>query len=147
MKYRPPTVREYLVLKYSENTADVVAVAKNIAEINSFDEFQSFLTEYLTEIETERAENPQLQTPYYPEDDEQKHYYNCNSTDIKIVSDYTGLNFCQIHELDIFTFWAWLHDAVVWDCNKSEDGQDYLEKCWTNLQTEPDRTALREILG
>lgn len=145
MKYRLPTVMEYLVLKYSENTADVVAVAKNITELNSMEEFQGFLTEYLTEIETERAENPQLQTPYYPKEDEQEHYYNCNSTDIKLVSDYTRLNFCQIHELDIFTFWAWLHDAVVWDCNKSEDGRDYLEKCWTNSQTEPDRTALREI--
>ena len=148
MKYRPPTVREYLVLKYSENTADVVAVAKNITELNSMEEFQSFITEYLTEIETERAKNPQLQTPYYPEENGRKHYYNCNSIDVKVVSDYTGLNFYEIYNsIDIFSFWAWHHDATVWNCEKFEDGQDYLEKCWTNSQTEPDRTALREVLG
>lgn len=145
MKYRIPTVREYQVLKNSENTTEIVALAKDIAGVKSLAEFQSFLTEYLTEIDTIRAENICLQVPYYPEENEQKHYYNCNSTDIKIVSDYTGLNFCQIHELDIFTFWAWLHDAVVWNCEKSEEGQDYLEKCWTNSQTEPDRTALKEF--
>lgn len=146
MKYRIPTVREYLVLKNSENTADVVAVAKTITELNSLTEFQSFLTEYLTEIDMIRAENIHLQVPYYPEEDEQKHYYNCNSTDIKIVSDYTALNFNEVNNTDIFTFWSWLHDAVVWNCEKSEEGQDYLEKCWTNSQTEPDRIALRELL-
>lgn len=147
MQYRPPTVREYLVLKYSENTADVVAVAKNIAELNSFAEFQSFLTDYLTEIETERENNPNLQTPYFPEYSEEKQYYNCNSTDIKIVSDYTRLNFRQIQELDIFTFWAWLHDAVVWDCNKSRNGRNYLKKCWANSQKTPDIDKIMRIFG
>lgn len=147
MKYRLPTVRQYLVLKYSEINEEVIAIAKSIAETDTLEDLQNFITRYIAEIETIRAKNPQLQTPYYPEEDERKHYYNCNTADIKIVSDYTGLNFSEIHSLDIFTFWAWLHDAVVWNCEKSEDGQDYLEKCWTNSQTEPDRTALREMLG
>lgn len=147
MKYRPPTVREYLVLKYSGNTAEAVDIVRNIAEISSYDEFRSFLTEYLTEIETIRSNDVNLQLPYYPEENEYKHYYNCNSSDIKIVSDYTGLNFLEIHELDIFTFWAWFHDAFVRNCEQSEKGRDYLEKCWTNSQTEPDREALRALLG
>ncbi len=147
MKYRPPTVREFLILTYSENTAEIVDIARNIAEISSFDDFRSFLTEYLTEIETIRSQNVNLQAPYYPEHDEQEHYYNCNSSDIKIVSDYTDLNFLEIYELDIFTFWSWLHDAIVYNCEKSEDGRGYLEKCWTNSQAEPDREALRLIFG
>lgn len=145
MKYRIPTVREYYILKYSANTADIIAVAENIAELNSPADLQSFLAEYLAEIEAERAGNPQLQTPYYAEYSDEKHYYNCNSTDIKIVSDYTGLDFCQIYELEIFTFWAWLHDAVVWNCNKSDEGRDYLEMCWCMSQTEPDENTWDDV--
>lgn len=147
MKYRLPTVREYQALKNSANTAEIVALAKDIAGVNSLGEFQSFITEYLAEIDMMRAENQHLQVPYYPEKDDRKYYYNCNSTDIKVVSDYTRHNFSEILELDIVTFWAWLHDAAVYNCEKTEEGQDYLEKCWTNSQTEPDRIALREIFG
>lgn len=145
MKYRVPTLCEYQILKYSDNTAEVLAIARCFAEINSTAELQCFLTEFFTGIETERAKNPQLCIPYYPEYSDEPTYYNCNSTDIKIVSDYTRLDFLQIQELGIFTFWGWLHDAVVWNCLKSEDGQDYLEKCWCISQTEPDYDAWNAI--
>lgn len=145
MKYRTPTVREYYILKYSANTADVVAIAKTIADFDGPAELQSFLTEYFGEIEAEKTNNPQLQIPYYAEYSDEKQYYNCNSTDIKIVSDYTRLDFCQIQNLGIFTFWGWLHDAIVWNCNKSDEGKDYLEMCWCMSQTEPDEDAWEQF--
>lgn len=119
-----PTLREYQMWKYSGENSDIVNYA-----------------------DTVRSQNPHLQIPYYPEESDYIRRYSCNSSDMKIVSDYTNLDFNQIYDLNIFVYWGWLHDTVVWNCEKSLKGRDYLDKCWTNSQTEPDRIALREIFG
>lgn len=62
----------------------------------------------------------------------------------KLVSDYTGFNFMQVEELDVFVYYALLRDAVIHKYMQTEDGQEYLEKCWILEQTEPDRVRLRE---
>lgn len=71
-------------------------------------------------------------------------YYKCLSSDMKIVSDYTLLNFMQIYDLELFDYFGYLHDAVVWNCNKSESGREYLEEAYMHSQTEPDRAVLRQ---
>ena len=135
--YRSPNLREYLVLKYSADTEQKLETAEEIfggnADLREIDR-------YIAEIDEIRANNVNLQTPYYP-DEQVETYYKCNSIDVKIVTDYTKLNFSEVYKLDILTFWAWLHDAVVWNCSQSKDGKDYLEKCRANSQQEPDRNA------
>jgi len=37
-----------------------------------------------------------------------------------------------------------LRDAVIFNHSQTEEGDKYLDKCWTLEQTEPDRKALRE---
>lgn len=147
MKYRAPTVREYLILKYSKDIEEILAVVNGITEVKSIKGFRKFLTAYLTEIEIEKMKNPELNLPYYPEETEHKQYFSCNSQDIKIVSDYTHLTFTEIYSLNIFEFWGYLHDAAVWNLSRTESGRDYLEKAYINSQTEPDRESLREISG
>ncbi len=63
---------------------------------------------------------------------------------MKIVSDYTMLNFMQIYDLEVFDYYGYLHDAVVWNCNKTESGRAYLEEAYMHSQTEPDRAVLRQ---
>jgi len=65
----------------------------------------------------------------------------------KLVSDFTGLNFNQVIEMDIFEYWALLRDAVIYKYSQSQEGQEYLNKCWILEQTKPQRDKLREKFG
>lgn len=141
MKYRNPTLWEYLVLKNSEDYSQLYFVAESIAGSDNIEEFQRYQADYIAEIEARKDRDPQLKTPYYMEYSEEKQYYSCNSSDMKLVSDYTRLNFNEIFKLDIFLYWSWLHDAVVYLCSKTDEGKDYLEMCWCMSQTEPDEDA------
>lgn len=64
---------------------------------------------------------------------------------LKMVADYTRLNFNEVIELDCFTFKMLLRDAFVDMMSKSEEGRDYLEQCWILKQTEPNIARLREL--
>ena len=71
-------------------------------------------------------------------------FFENNSSDFKIVSDYTLMSFEQVFEISIFEFFEYLHDAVVWNCEKTEEGRDYLESAYNHSIIEPDRKGLRE---
>lgn len=94
-------------------------------------------------MDSEDQELPKLKIPYYPSGDDKGHY-EVNTLEEKIVSEYTGYNFKEIEDLDIFLYWLYLRDAVIYNCNKTEKGREYLENCWRIEQTEPDRQRLRE---
>ena len=47
-------------------------------------------------------------------------------------------------EMDTLTFNVLLRDALVLRLKETEEGRDYLEKCWRYKQVEPDRDALRK---
>ena len=91
-------------------------------------------------------ERPKLKIPYCSTG-ESKGHYEVNTLSEKTVSDYTGYNFDRIENLNVFEFWLLLHDAVVYNCQQTEQGREYLEKCWLADQTEPDRGALLKYFG
>ena len=83
--------------------------------------------------------------PYYPEEKKgHKHNYEINTIEEKLISEYTGLNFLEIENLDVIEYWVYLRDAVIYRYNETEEGQEYLEKCWIIEQTNPDRNNLRD---
>jgi len=88
-------------------------------------------------------ERPKLKVPYYPEKDNKGHF-SVNTLEEKVVSAYSGYDLDRIEELEVTEFWLLLRDAVVYNCQQTEEGRDYLEKCWLTDQTEPDRDALRK---
>jgi hypothetical protein len=93
-----------------------------------------------------KGEQPKLRTPFYPTKGERA-YYKAESSDCKWVIDYTGCTYIEVMEMDVYTFWGLLHDAVVWALDKTAEGREYLENAWYYEQTEPDRDALREVFG
>jgi hypothetical protein len=93
-----------------------------------------------------QSEQPKLKIPYAP-GGESKGHYNVNTLEEKIVRDYTGYDFDRLCELDVFSYWLLLHDAVVYNCQQTEQGRAYLEKCWLLDQTEPDRDSLRKYFA
>lgn len=92
----------------------------------------------------ERKELKKLKIPYYPDDKEDKGHYEVNTMEEKIVSEYTGYSFREIENLDVIEYWLYLRDAVIYNCMKTEKGQEYLENCWRMEQTKPDRKSLRK---
>ena len=57
------------------------------------------------------------------------------------------MNFLEIEDLPIDTYFLLMRDAFIYKQSQSEVGRDYLEKCWILEQTEPDRKALRQKFG
>ena len=60
------------------------------------------------------------------------------------MSDYTGLNFFEVSQLNYVQFLIWRRDAFIHMLSKTEAGQQYLDNAWRMEQTEPDRAALRK---
>lgn len=149
MTFRPPTLREYLILKFSGDPSEVIDTVSTISNgsVRTLGEVKQFLTEYLSNVENIRQSNENMRIPYYPYGEKQEQYFNCGTSDIKIVSDYTRLNFSDILDLEVFVFWEYLHDAFIWNCNRTKNGREYLENAWYFQQTEPDRKALRKKFG
>lgn len=67
------------------------------------------------------------------------------TSDLKLVSDYTGLNFNEVIELDCITYKMLVRDAFIEKMSQTEEGRDYLEQCWIITQTEPDTAKLRQF--
>lgn len=72
-------------------------------------------------------------------------YLMTSTGDLKLVSDYTGLNFNEVIELDCITYKMLVRDAFIDMMSRSEEGRDYLEQCWILKQTEPDTAGLRKL--
>lgn len=64
-----------------------------------------------------------------------------------LVSEYTGLNFREVGELELIQYLKLRRDAYIYMLTRSEAGQEYLDNCWRMEQTKPDRAALRKKYG
>ena len=63
------------------------------------------------------------------------------------MSEYTGLSFLEVEELDYIQYLIWRRDAYIYMLNRTEEGQEYLDNAYRMEQTEPDRKKLRAKLG
>lgn len=63
------------------------------------------------------------------------------------MCDYTRLSFFELRELQVDDFKALLKDSYIHKLNATENGREYLEKCWILEQTTPDRKKLRKRFG
>lgn len=75
------------------------------------------------------------------------HNYINTTWERRLVSEYTGLNFYQVGQLDYGLFLLWLRDAYIYTLNRTEEGRAYLDEAWRMEQTKPDRPKLRAKLG
>lgn len=74
------------------------------------------------------------------------HKYSTASWWRRLVSEYTGLNFFEVGELDYLQYLIWRRDAYIHWLSQTEGGQKYLDNAWRMEQTKPDRAALRRKL-
>ena len=75
------------------------------------------------------------------------HKYSTSTYWVHRVSEYTGLNFFEVWELDYLLYLTLRRDAFISWLSKSEKGEEYLNNAWRMEQTEPDRAALRKKIA
>ena len=63
------------------------------------------------------------------------------------MSEYTGLNFLEVGQLNYLQYLIWRRDAYIHMLSRTEAGQEYLDNAWRMEQTKPDRVALRKKFG
>ena len=63
------------------------------------------------------------------------------------MSEYTGLNFFEVSQLNYLQYLIWRRDAYITMLSRTETGQKYLNEAWRMEQTTPDRAKLRQTLG
>ena len=80
-------------------------------------------------------------------EDSAGHEYHTSSWWRHLVSEYTGLSFLEVAELDLLQYLIWRRDASINLLNQTEEGQEYLKNAYRLEQTQPDRKRLREKLG
>jgi len=62
-------------------------------------------------------------------EEDDKVYLTIETNDLKLLSDYTGLNFNECLELDCYTYKLLLKDAFIYQMRQTNEGQEYLENC------------------
>lgn len=145
----PPALRDYDIIRKSGDSAEIIGAVfrcfgekyEYIVQKFTVKDLCTFIEDLIAWVLSEREKDRNLQTPYVPEESEFKPYLLNKSGDLKIVSDYTGLNFNEVYQLEIFDFWQYLHDAVVWNCSRTAEGKDYLERAYLLKKKEPDRNV------
>lgn len=75
------------------------------------------------------------------------HQYSTTTWYQHLVSQYTGLDFHEVGQLDYIQYLIYRRDAFIYWLNQSEAGQKYLDEAWRMEQTETDRAALRKHFG
>ena len=88
-----------------------------------------------------------LTVPSCPDTQEEEGHYEISTLEEKIVRDYTGYDFERIGSLTVFEFWLYLRDAVIYNCQQTDKGKEYLDQCWAAEQENPNRQALRKLFG
>ena len=63
------------------------------------------------------------------------------------MREHTGYRFDEIQEMDYELYLFFLRDAFIYRMSQSEQGIEYLKKCWILQQTKPDRETLRDRYG
>ena len=75
------------------------------------------------------------------------HKYNTTTYWVHRVSEYTGLNFYEVWDMNYIVYLTLRRDAFIAWLSKSEAGTEYLDNAWRMEQTEPDRGRLRKKFG
>lgn len=149
----PPSVDMYYKIYYPVNTKDQMTgildwlgsgKIENRAYIQAEDieHAKQFLSEWLKDMRKEEPYAP----PTVVTDTPESGPYKTTFHEMKLVYEYTGIDFGRLRELDILTFWRYFRDAVIYRAIQSESGKEYLNKAYNSVQTKPDRVAIAELI-
>lgn len=154
LKLLPINVREYYQIFHPADDSEKIFgltdwIARSDSEKKSsisVEDLYMIELELLNWLKNERKKE-QYKAPYYKQAAQNETYFTRVYDELKLVSDYTNSSFGELQELDIFTFWRYYRDAVIWNCSRSEEGREYLHNAYNSVQTKPDRAAIAQLIS
>lgn len=69
--------------------------------------------------------------------------YLCCTTEMKSISEYTGLSFKEVLELPYSLYLLYRREAWIYGIKRYESGRELLKTIWRLQQTEADTTEIR----
>ncbi|KGJ48074.1 hypothetical protein KD33_16760 [Clostridium sp. NCR] len=81
---------------------------------------------------------------YFPSEEWEKEYVNVTS-DIKSISEYTGLNFNEIYQLPYSLFLLYRKESWIYGLKQSDKGREFLEILWGLTQTKADYKKIKSF--
>lgn len=63
------------------------------------------------------------------------------------MAEYAGVSIPDTIEFDVFTFWALLRDAIIFNRSQTKEGRKWLKNAWRLRQTEPETKKLHQKAG
>lgn len=63
------------------------------------------------------------------------------------MAEYAGVSILDTDDLDVFTFWALLRDAIIFSRSQTKEGRKWLRNAWRIGQTEPETEKLHQKIG
>lgn len=153
VKLPPPSVDAYYkIYFFAENSEKIIGLSEWLASgsedargdilLSDITRAEIVLSEWLRKL----RQLPPYKVPHAPGDKDESPY-KTDYHELKAVSDYTGMNFRELRELDLLTFWRYYKDAIIYKLKKTEAGQEYLRRAWNTEQTKPDREAIAQIIA
>lgn len=82
--------------------------------------------------------------PTFQSDGKDYSFLHTDTSSIKNVADYTGLNFSEVLCLDCYTFTVLHKDSIIHRMSQTKEGREALENSYILQSVSADRNALRE---
>ncbi|WP_207750689.1 hypothetical protein [Anaeromonas gelatinilytica] len=83
---------------------------------------------------------------YFPSEEWEKDFNNLTS-EVKAISEYTGLNFYEVYSLPYSLYLLYKKDSWIYGLKQTEKGQEFLKTLWRLKQTKADTRAIRAFQG
>lgn len=71
--------------------------------------------------------------------------FDLATSELKLISKYTGLSFKEIMDLGVSEYLLYRKEAWIANLNKSEAGRELLKTLWRLKQTKPDTHAIQKF--
>ncbi len=71
--------------------------------------------------------------------------FRLTTSEVKSISDYTGLTFKEVMELGISEYLLYRKECWIANLNKTEQGRELLKTLWRLQQTKADTSAIRQF--
>lgn len=94
----------------------------------------------------DEGQRPKLTPPYYPPGDGEGIPYTIHTAADKTVAEYARISLFAVLRLDIFSYWALLRDAVIYNRAQSAAGRKWLKNAHRLTLTEPDVESLQAFI-
>lgn len=85
--------------------------------------------------------------PFYPDGTGEGLKYDIETYWEHLVVEYTNMPMSAVLDLDVVDFMALRRDAYISELSKTEDGREYLDKCWCFEAEDADYSAVTEFMN